>query len=213
MNILVKKLARVLCLSAAFFSITPHVLAQTVTLYPYSSISFYSNKAGVTLSACPSGGDFNAFSRVIIANGWYIIQMEKTTESHEGVGSGYEKHNYAYSIQTAHPDSKRVRHWLVRSQNLRQQEHGVSAESCSTRAILQGEQLDDSLSIDIGVLVGNKPQKGEQIAPIQVIAPVYCLALWPTAKKDSMDTGQKNFDCSTIGISVLAPIQTENLPK
>lgn len=201
-------------LCAIFLAFTPLALSQTIKIYPGSFLSFQSGKQFTgAKQGCPQGGGSDGFKRVIWANGWPDEDREISLRDWVDGSNTFSVRET--SLITVHADSKRLRHWLVKeTRNLYRDSNNIYMATCTTIAILQGDRLDDYLEIDIGVLIGRKPEKGEFVNPITVSPPAYCLKPWYTQRKDSLDQITSQFDCKTIGIENLAQIyQKENLAR
>lgn len=218
MNLLVERAVGFLGLYVAFFSFTSPALGQITTMYPGSAMLFLGHREGAAISVgCPPGSNASAFANVIIANGWdFNVDGNIERQSRTGAGGSNESSFHEYSLVSIHPESKRMRHWLVTDTYEITRQLGITVIQCKGIAVLQGDRLDDGLSIDIGVLVTVKPVKGEQVSPIMVLPPFYCLRPWQTRKKDAFESGIRSFDCGEVGISVPTngrENQTENLIK
>ena len=157
----------------ALFTFLPVAFSQTTTVYPGSTIVFYSSRdAGVNTSGCPQGGQASAFHRVLNANGWLYSPL-LISEIKSGVGSQEESNSKKIQYTTVHPDSKRIRHWTVISNMTISRSSTTTRTQCDLSAKLEGDSVDDSLEVDIGVLISDKLNKGEQVSPIKVAQPIW----------------------------------------
>jgi len=217
MNRRIQKYVAPICLATALVFCAVNTYGQRVTLYPGSTINFGSSNEGSNDMGCPpSAGDTGAFIAVLAANGWGF-QSRDVRQYQSGVGSKLEVKIDDFIFTTVHPELKKLLYWTVTSHSRVDRQAGVFRTSCSTSAVLQGNQLDDGLSVDIGVLLSDKLRKGDEISPISVSSPFYCGRNLQVRKKDSTAYTQNIFECKTIGIAVPAyniPVfQTENRPR